>query len=254
MPGRSTILAAKHFHQKLTNTITTKGTKKYAIFIDLTKAFDLSDRKILYNKIIEKKKLSKAVLKLLAEFLQCDLISIDDGISQSEPFVQSNGVKQGMNSSPLLFNIYIHDIIQIFEGIEGVDFFFYADDMVFLCDSLELLNTVMQKFMSYAMKNFLQPNFSKTKLMKFTINGLGKYSKEELNFTVAGETIAFVKSFPYLGIYFQRDCKNFTAHIAERKKNSILAMNDLRKLSLNCAKKLFKIKFAPMASYGIEVI
>ncbi|MGL5468713.1 MAG: hypothetical protein ACRDCT_11105, partial [Shewanella sp.] len=29
---------------------------------------------------------------------------------------------------------------------------------------------------------------------------------------------------------------------------------DLRKLSLDCAKKLFKIKFAPMASYGIEVI
>ena len=257
MPGRSTILAAKHFHQKLTTAITTKGTKKYAIFIDLTKAFDLTDRKILFNKIKAKKKMSKTELNLLAEFLQCDLISIDDGISQSEPFVQSNGVKQGMNSSPLLFNIYIHDIIKIFEGIEGVEFFFYADDMVFLCESLDLLNKVMQKFMLYAAKNFLQPNFSKTKLMKFTINGLGKYSAEELNFSVAGEKIDFVKSFPYLGIHFQRDCRNFTAHIVQRKNNSILAMNmygDLRKLSVDCAKKLFKIKFAPMASYGIEVI
>jgi Reverse transcriptase (RNA-dependent DNA polymerase) len=257
MPGRSTIQAATHFHQKLTNTITTKGTKTYAIFIDLTKAFDLSDRTILFKKILEKNKLSKTELNLLAEFLQCDLISIDDGISQSEPFVQSNGVKQGMNSSPLLFNIYIHDIIKIFEGIEGVEFFFYADDMVFLCESLDLLNTVMQKFMLYAAQNFLQPNFSKTKLMKFTVNGLGKYSTEELNFSVDGEKIEFVKCFPYLGIYFQRDCRNFSAHVVQRKKNSILAMNmygDLRKLSIDCAKKLFKIKFAPMASYGIEVI
>ena len=54
-----------------------------------------------------------------------------------EPFVLSNGVKQGMNSSPLLFNIYIPDVIKMFEGIEGVEFFFYVDDMVFLCESLD---------------------------------------------------------------------------------------------------------------------
>jgi hypothetical protein len=155
-----------------------------------------------------------------------------------------------------LISIFI-DIIKIFEGIEGVEFFFYADDMVFLCESLVLLNTVIQKFMLYAAQNFLQSNFSKTKLMKFTVNGLGKNSTEEPNFSVAGEKIEFVKCFPYLGIYFQRDCRNFSAHVVQRKKNSILAMNmygDLRKLSIECAKKLFKIKFAPMASYGIEVI
>jgi hypothetical protein len=257
MPGRSTIQAAKLLHKNLSDAVTTKGTKKYAIFIDLTKAFDLSNRTILFQKIIDKNKLSKKELNLLAEFLQCDFITINDGISESDPFVQSNGVKQGMNSSPLLFNIYIHDIIKIFEGIEGVEFLFYADDMVFLSDSLEKIQIVMQKLLLYAELNYLKINFSKTKMMKYTINGLGKYSKEELNFEVAGEKIEFVKCFSYLGIYFQRQCCNFTEHIIQRKKNAVLAMNmygDLRKLSINCAKRIFHMKFAPMASYGIELI
>jgi len=30
--------------------------------------------------------------------------------------------------------------------------------------------------------------------------------------------------------------------------------SDLKKLSIHCAKKLFNLKFAPMASYGIELI
>jgi hypothetical protein len=68
--------------------------------------------------------------------------------------------------------------------------------------------------------------------MNFTINGLGKYSTEELNFSVAGKRIDFVKSFFYLGINFQQDFRNYTAHVVQRVNNYILAMNrygDLRK-------------------------
>jgi hypothetical protein len=72
------------------------------------------------------------------------------------------GVKQGMNSCPLFF-IYIHDVIKKFVGIEGVEFFFYADDLVFLCEiSLDLLNNVMQKIMLYyAKKTFSSPTYQK---------------------------------------------------------------------------------------------
>jgi hypothetical protein len=85
MPGKSTIDAAKKFYAKITETVTGPGTKLFAIFIDLTKAFDLSDRTILFNKIIEKKKLSKTELNLLSDLLDIDFISINDGISKSEP-------------------------------------------------------------------------------------------------------------------------------------------------------------------------
>jgi retron-type reverse transcriptase len=64
MPGKSTLDAAKKFHAKITETITGPGTKFFAIFIDLTTVFDLLDRTILVNKIIEKK-LPKTELKLI---------------------------------------------------------------------------------------------------------------------------------------------------------------------------------------------
>jgi hypothetical protein len=257
MPGKSTIDAAKKFQNKISETLAEgKGKKLYAIYIDLTKAFDLSNRKILMQKIVEKKKLSKTELNLLMELLDLDFISINDGISESEPFVQSNGFKQGMNSSPLLFNIYIYDIVKIFEGIEGVEFLFYADDMVFVSEDVNKIKEVMRKFTAYAKENYLKPNYCKTKMMKFTTGGTGRYSKHD-TVTVDGHEIEYVKSFPYLGIYFHRSGFNFTEHIEQRAKNSVTAMNmygDLRKLSIRCAKKLFNLKFSPMASYGLEVV
>jgi hypothetical protein len=40
-------------------------------------------------------------------------------------------LRLGMCSNPICFNIYIHDILSVFVGVEGVEFLFYADDIVF---------------------------------------------------------------------------------------------------------------------------
>jgi len=74
---------------------------------------------------------------------------------------------------------------------------------------------------------------------------------------IDGNEIEFVKSFPYLGIYFKKSGFAFTEHIEQRAKNSVTAMNmfgDLKNYQFHCAKKLFNLTFTPMASYGIELI
>jgi hypothetical protein len=79
-----------------------------------------------------------------------------------------------MNLSPLLFNIYIHVIVKIFEPVEGADFLFYADDTVFISKDFNKLRDIMNKFMKYAMENLLKLIFfSRTKMMKFYTNGGG---------------------------------------------------------------------------------
>ncbi|CAB3375787.1 Hypothetical predicted protein [Cloeon dipterum] len=50
---------------------------------------------------------------------------------------------------------------------------------------------------------------------------------------------------------------SFTDHIDKRVGKFIKALNehsDLSQLSLECAKRLFEIKFSPIASYGVEII
>ncbi|XP_065340110.1 uncharacterized protein LOC135939573 [Cloeon dipterum] len=50
---------------------------------------------------------------------------------------------------------------------------------------------------------------------------------------------------------------SFTDHIDKRIAKFIKALNehsDLSKMSLECAKRLFELKFSPIASYGVEII
>jgi hypothetical protein len=255
MPEKSTLDAINDFQSKIYKNIGKENFKKYAVFIDLKKAFDLSDRKIYFQKLIDKNRLSKQELFLLATLFETDYIQIDDKVSLSDIFAQSNGFKQGMCSSPICFNIYIHDILSVFEGIEGVEFLLYADDMVFISDSLEKLDQIMHKFLDFCTKNKMQVNFDKTKILRFT--NLGRGSKGNDKLIVDGHNIEFVNSFPYLGVTFQPCGVSFSKHITQRCKNALTAMHfggNLRDLSLKCAKELFSLKFAPIATYGIQCI
>jgi hypothetical protein len=74
---------------------------------------------------------------------------------------------------------------------------------------------------------------------------------------VDGHQVEFVSSFSYLGFELTATADAFGKHIAERKRKAafnIISMPNLRKLSLETAIKLFKLKIAPIAAYGIRAI
>ena len=76
--------------------------------------------------------------------LRCE---VKVGEEYSEPFVVTNGLKQGCILSPLLFSLYINSLIVELKKAEmGVDCkswrippLLYADDMVLLADEAEML-------------------------------------------------------------------------------------------------------------------
>jgi len=99
----------------------------------------------------------------------------------------------------------------------------------------------------------LHKNLKKCKVMKFR---RGSVPCKEI-FTVDGEEIEFVNNFCYLGVTFQVSGRAFSTHIKNRVRASAQAtfeIKNLHQLSLETALKLFHIKVAPVASYGIEVI
>jgi hypothetical protein len=142
------------------------------------------------------------------------------------------------------------------EGTDGVEFLLFADDIVLISDSCKKLEEILEKFSGYCSENCLKINISKTKILKFTNRGTGRKGKLD-TVTCEGKAIEFVSSFPYLGVTFQKCSTSFSRHVTERCKKSLTAMHlsgNLRNLSLDCAKSLFLLKFAPMATYGIEAI
>ena len=96
-----------------------------AIFIDFKKAFDTLDHQILMQKL-EKLELSQNVYNLLGDYLnnrsQCSFVN---NISSDRKSL-SHGVPQGSILGPVLFNVYINDIVKFAKR----NILLYADDSV----------------------------------------------------------------------------------------------------------------------------
>lgn len=262
MPKRSTIQAIEHLHSNILKDIREPRSFTYVVFIDFLKAFDLVDRHILLQKLMDTKRIPKNDLIALALLLEINYVIVNDGLLLSKPIVQSNGVKQGAPSSPLLYNLLTHDIIGIIiEMIENGDITIsiYADDIAIICKNLEKMQRLMNKITDWSSLNGLKINASKTKIVKFKYASAGRPKvnpKEEILYC-NGEKLEFVTSYKYLGVIFQQSAKSFAKHIKDRCQKAISAcytISNLHLLSIKTAVKLFNLKVSPVASYGIQIV
>ena len=92
-----------------------KGKKLFACFIDFEKAFD----RVPWELLIRISKLQKCginghFLRVLQSMYKNDKACIKLGNKITETFPINIGVKQGDNPSPTLFNLYLHDLPELF--------------------------------------------------------------------------------------------------------------------------------------------
>jgi len=233
-----------------------KKTPLYALFLDVKKAFDSVDRKVIFQKLIDSKELSKVELNFIAHILDLNFLNIVDGVAISKLIVQSNGVRQGGCSSPFFFNFSISEINKVLKNLKGVTVMLYADDIVLTSENLTLLKEALQLLKNYLLMRNLKLNLEKCKIMKFRNQGKGRYRAEDV-LELDGVKIEFVREFTYLGVVFQVSGTTFTKHIEKRVRSALLAtynIRELRNLSVDTAAKLFDLKISPIASYAIEAI
>ena len=123
--GFSTLSAAtKTLNNWYTNI--NHGFLTAAVFIDLRKAFDLVDHKLLINKLphynISSSQLIKAYLTNRTQHVKIESVT-------SSPKTVLMGIPQGSLIGPLLFTIFINDLPNIIEH-SNIDM--YADDTIIL--------------------------------------------------------------------------------------------------------------------------
>ena len=142
--------------------------------MDLSKAFDLVEWVGLFSSLLECK-FSAIFLRLLFYIYKNQCCDVKWGNSYSQRFNVSNGVRQGAVSSPLLFSIYINDLIvklrrsglgcridHCFYGCLG-----YADDLLLLSSSRSGLQAMVK----------ICESFAKEKHLKFSTNANPQKSK-----------------------------------------------------------------------------
>ena len=215
-PAHSTVTATT----LVTNNIL-HGLDKHkhcaAIFIDLSKAFDTVSHNILLQKLASSG-LDDLSVKWFSNYLTGRTQSVVADGFKSNSLLINKGVPQGSILGPLLFTLYINNIIL---PSLHCDVHFYADDTILysLGPTIEVatanLQTAFNRFQLALINLKLVLNSKKTKCMLFTrspntnaFTGI---------YTLKGEQIERVTSYKYLGFWLD-DKLSFKVHVEQLTK------------------------------------
>ena len=201
--GHSTSHGITHLNEKVIESL----EKKYicaVLFIDLKSAFDTIDHDILIKKLGHYG-VRGNTLSLLKSYLQNrkQYVCGGDGIDSILLDV-TIGVPQGSVLGPLLFIIFINDIV----NCNDLSAVLFADDAAFLGyhKSLKhlkkIMNTQTKQICDWLITNKLTINVKKTKYMIFHKKKGGKFRKmvKKFKIYVNNFCIKQVEEFKYLGI------------------------------------------------------
>ena len=182
------------------------SNKIAAIFLDLRKAFDLVNHKILLDRM-ENLGIRGNVNAFFQNYLsnRKQIVRIDDVFSEQETI--ECGVLQGSVLGPLLFLIYINEMIDLYPD----EIVAFADDTTVLCkaknwDEVEIIaNIRINQINNWLSQNKLILNSEKTVFITFS----NYKNKQPINFqiNIAGNSINKVKHTRFLGIIIDSHLK-----------------------------------------------
>ena len=177
-----------------------KGSNVHALMLDASKAFDRVNYVKLFKKLIDKGMCPLIVRLLLNMYTKQSLqVKWDNVLSPS--FHVTNGVRQGGVLSPLLFSIYVDDLLERLKqsgvgchiGHIFVGAFGYADDLILLSPSLKGLKSMIKICEDYANDHDILFNGKKSNYLIF-----GDY-KYNPHLYVNNEEVSRCESALYLG-------------------------------------------------------
>ncbi len=198
--------------QTMTSIIDTrKGKKKstFVAFIDLRKAYDSINRNKLWEKLAEvgvNDRMFQAVKSLYSDVKCCVRIN---GL-YSEWFNVSRGLKQSCLLSPILFNIYINDLLTTLNnfniGIQIDDDLIaalaYADDLAIMAETERDLNLLLDVLNLWCQRNELSINMDKSKVVHFRSASI---PRTDYIFKIGQAVLETVPYHTYLGLLYMNE-------------------------------------------------
>lgn len=237
-----------------------KDKTTYIAFIDLEKAFDNVNWKVLF-KILHEIGINYRDRRIIHNIYQREVGVISCGNAIAEANI-SKGVRQGCSLSPVLFNLYIQKAIdrvreEVKVGIsvqgEKIDMIRFADDIAIITESeqdLQIMIKEMDRILGgeYDMKL----NRHKTKVLV-----CNRKNDNRTRILIREEAIQEVETFKYLGSLITGDgrCKQeIKSRLCQAKINFNKRKNlfTAKGMSLKIRVNLIKTLIWSIALYGSE--
>ena len=240
-----------------------EGKSTFTAFIDMSKAFDCINRNMLYFKLLKNKingNFYKAITALYKETESC--VQINNFTTTW--FRTLQGVRQGDNLSPTLFNIYLNDLAKELKDLElGVSIgdtqvciLLYADDIVLISEDEQKLQKMLDHVGNWCNKWQMKVNTEKTNIVHFR-NKRKPVTKFE--FKINNCKINIADSYRYLGVIFDEYltfelCARTLAESGGRALSSIISkFKQFKNVGYHTFTKLYDTGVNSIISYGASI-
>lgn len=228
------------------------GTQVDCIFLDFRKAFDSVPHPLLLRKL-SVLNIPTELLKWLDAYLferkQCVVL---EGLSSSSISVLS-GVPQGSVLGPLLFLIFINDLLNCTSSRTRL----YADDCCIYRDitsvaDADLLQRDLNSVFSWCQSWGMTLNLTKCNLVRFT----NKKHPLLVDYYMGGACLPVATEFKYLGIFFSSNLSwnhhvNYMIVKASRVLNFL--RRNFRQAPTKVRETLYLTNVRPILEYGCSV-
>ena len=231
----------------------------FVAFIDLKKAFDFVDRRLLLYKLLKigiSGKLYFAIKSLLQSTKSC--VRINDEYTNFFPV--ESGVRQGDTNSPTLFAIFINNLVLEINNLKlGIPIdnsiiscLLYADDLALIAGNEPDLQSMLSCLCNWCQKWNIHTNINKSNIVHFRPV---RRKQSEYIFMLKNDKIKYVDCYKYLGIYFDANLKmvkaiSTLADSGSRAYGAILSKYKLMSsMGFDTYLKLFDACISPILDY-----
>ena len=207
MTGRSTVTNLATISQYICEVLDRRG-RVDVVYTDFTHAFDTINHDLLLNKL-RSFGFAPQSLRIVESYLSGRRSYVSYNGFDSRTFGVSVGVPQGSNLGPLLFNLFVNDVLELFT----CEVLGYADDLKLYAeiaspaDALHLQDN-LEMLVDWCHNNGLVLNIGKCCVVTYTRSS----SPAGMRYEIAGEVLQSKSSFCDLGVMFDSKFR-FVEHI-----------------------------------------